>query len=43
MADNHRQSVDKVLSFLQGRWPDTVVNPEVKAGARARARAFVRG
>jgi D-3-phosphoglycerate dehydrogenase len=43
MADNHRQSVDKVLGFLEGRWPDTVVNPEAKAGGRARARAFVRG
>lgn len=43
MADNRRQSVDKVLGFLEGRWPDTVVNPEAKAGARARARAFVRG
>lgn len=43
MADNHRQSVDKVLDFLDGRWLDTVVNPEAKAGARARARALVRG
>jgi len=43
MADNHSQSVDKVLGFLQGRWPDTVVNREAQAGARARARAFVRG
>jgi D-3-phosphoglycerate dehydrogenase len=38
MADNHRQSVDKVLGFLQGRWPDTTLNPEAKAGARGRAR-----
>jgi D-3-phosphoglycerate dehydrogenase len=38
MADNHRQSVEKVLGFLQGRWPDTTLNPEAKAVARGRAR-----
>src|SRR5262245_34719836 len=37
MADNHRQSVDTVVGFLEGRWPDTVINPAVKASARARA------
>ena len=42
MGDNRRQSVDQVLGFLEGRWPDTLVNPTVKADARARARAFVR-
>jgi D-3-phosphoglycerate dehydrogenase len=36
MADNHRQSVDKVLGFLQGEWPDTLLNPEAKAAARIR-------
>jgi D-3-phosphoglycerate dehydrogenase len=41
MADNRRQSVDQVLGFLEGRWPETVVNPAVKAGARAVTRAFV--
>src|SRR5262249_248039 len=40
MADNREQSVEKVLGFLQGRWPDTALNPEVEAGAAARARAF---
>ena len=43
MADDRRQSVDTVLTFLEGRWPDTLVNPAVKADARSRARAFVRG
>jgi D-3-phosphoglycerate dehydrogenase len=43
MIDNRRLSVDMVLGFLQGRWPDTTVNPAVKADARSRARAFVRG
>src|SRR5262249_34607370 len=43
MADNREQSVGKVLGFLQGRWPDTGLNPEVEAGAAARARAFRRG
>ena len=36
MADNRRQSVDQVLRFLDGRWPTSLVNPEVKAHARAR-------
>jgi D-3-phosphoglycerate dehydrogenase / 2-oxoglutarate reductase len=36
MADNRQQSVDQVLRFLGGRWPTTVVNPEVRAHARAR-------
>jgi phosphoglycerate dehydrogenase-like enzyme len=43
MADNHRQSIDKVLGFLDGRWPDTALNSQAEAGGRARARAFVRG
>jgi D-3-phosphoglycerate dehydrogenase len=43
MIDNREQSVDHVLRFLEGRWPDTIVNPAVKAAARSRARAFVRG
>jgi D-3-phosphoglycerate dehydrogenase len=43
MVDNRRLSVDTVLGFLQGRWPDTMVNPAVKADASGRARAFVRG
>ena len=42
MGDNRRQSVDQVLGFLEGRWPDTLVTSAVKAAARARARAFVR-
>jgi D-3-phosphoglycerate dehydrogenase / 2-oxoglutarate reductase len=37
MADNHRQSVDKVVGFLEGRWPDTLINPAAKTSARARA------
>jgi D-3-phosphoglycerate dehydrogenase len=36
MADNRRQSVDQILRFLDGRWPTALVNPEVKAHARAR-------
>lgn len=36
MADNRRQSLDQVLRFLDGRWPTSLVNPEVKAHARAR-------
>jgi D-3-phosphoglycerate dehydrogenase len=43
MADDRRQSVDTVLTFLEGRWPETLVNPAVKAAAGSRARAFVRG
>jgi lactate dehydrogenase-like 2-hydroxyacid dehydrogenase len=42
MVDNRRLSVDTVLGFLQGRWPETMVNPAVKTDARSRARAFVR-
>jgi D-3-phosphoglycerate dehydrogenase len=38
MADNRRQSVDEVVRFLGGEWPTTLVNPEVKPHARARAR-----
>jgi D-3-phosphoglycerate dehydrogenase len=40
MAENREQSLERVLGFLQGRWPDTALNPEVKAGAPARARAI---
>jgi D-3-phosphoglycerate dehydrogenase len=36
MTDNRRQSVDQILRFLSGRWPAALVNPEVKAHARAR-------
>ena len=36
MTDNRQQSVEEVLRFLGGRWPTTLVNPEVKAQARAR-------
>ena len=36
MADNRRQSVEQVLRFLGGQWPTSLVNPEVKAHARAR-------
>jgi D-3-phosphoglycerate dehydrogenase len=43
MVDNRRLSVDTVLGFLEGRWPDTIVNPAVKTDSRSRARAFVRG
>jgi D-3-phosphoglycerate dehydrogenase len=43
MIDNRRQSVDTVQGFLEGRWPDTMVNPAVRTDARSRARAFVRG
>ena len=35
MADNRQQSVDQVLRFLAGRWPTSLVNPEVKGRARA--------
>jgi D-3-phosphoglycerate dehydrogenase len=42
MADNRRQSVDKVVGFLQGEWPDSVVNPEAKTRARAPAGTFAR-
>jgi D-3-phosphoglycerate dehydrogenase len=42
MADNHRQSVDKVLGFFEGRWPETALNPEAAAAARARAGASAR-
>jgi D-3-phosphoglycerate dehydrogenase len=35
MIDNRQQSVDQVLRFLGGRWPTVIVNPEVKAHARA--------
>jgi len=38
MADNREQSIEKVLGFLQGRWPDTALNPETEGSARARAR-----
>jgi D-3-phosphoglycerate dehydrogenase len=43
MIDTRKQSVDTVLGFLQGRWPDTLVNPAVKGDPRARVRRFVRG
>jgi D-3-phosphoglycerate dehydrogenase len=43
MADNRRQSVERVLGFLEGRWPDSVVNPEAKARARARTRIPMAG
>jgi D-3-phosphoglycerate dehydrogenase len=36
MADNRQQSVDQVLRFLGGRWPTSLVNPDVKGHARAR-------
>ncbi len=36
MTDNRRQSVDQILRFLGGRWPTSLVNPEVKTHARAR-------
>ena len=42
MADNHRHSVDKVLGFFEGRWPETALNPEAAAAARARAGASAR-
>jgi phosphoglycerate dehydrogenase-like enzyme len=42
MADDRRQSVDKVVSFLQGEWPDSVVNLEAKARARAPAGTLAR-
>jgi D-3-phosphoglycerate dehydrogenase len=38
MADNRQQSIDQVVRFLGGDWPTTLVNPEVKPQARARAR-----
>jgi hypothetical protein len=36
MADNRQQSVDQVLRFLGGRWPTSLVNPDVRGHARAR-------
>jgi len=42
MADNREQSIERVLAFLQGRCPDTALNPAVQAGAAARARALAR-
>jgi D-3-phosphoglycerate dehydrogenase len=38
MADDRRQSVDQVLRFLEGKWPETLVNPDVKSAARLRNR-----
>ncbi|MGH7321282.1 MAG: C-terminal binding protein [Candidatus Rokuibacteriota bacterium] len=38
MGDNRQQSIDEVVRFLGGEWPRTIVNPEVKPHARARAR-----
>ena len=42
MADNHRQSIDKVVDFLRGRWPDTALNADVESRVRARVPAFAR-
>ena len=42
MADNHRQSIDKVVGFLEGRWPDTALNADVESRVRARVPAFAR-
>jgi phosphoglycerate dehydrogenase-like enzyme len=43
MADNRRFSIDQVVRFLAGEAPETLVDRDVRAGARARARALVRG
>lgn len=43
MADNRQHSVGQVVRLLEGRWPETLVNPEAKAGARAVARGLVAG
>jgi D-3-phosphoglycerate dehydrogenase len=43
LADDCRHSVDQVVRFLEGQWPETLINPDVKATARVRARAHGRG